>query len=68
VGPGFDRGRVSTAAQIGLFRTYGLVMEEEGKAAVQEGSLSLRYLEDLCLADHSVWRTGLVGLWTEAPE
>ena len=71
VGSGFDRGRVFTAAQIGLFQTYGLVMKEEGKAVVQEGSLSLQHLEDLCLADHfggPVWRTGLVGLWTEAPE
>lgn len=48
VGPGFDRDRVSTAAQIGLFRTYGLIIGEEGKVAVQEGSLSLQYLEDLC--------------------
>jgi hypothetical protein len=71
VGPGFDRGRISTAAQIGLFRTYGLIMGEEGKVAVQEGSLSLRYLEDLCLADYladrfgrPVWRTCGIGWWT----
>jgi len=47
VGPGFDRGRVDAAARVGLFRTYGLTKGEGGKVVVQEGSLSLQYLEDL---------------------